>query len=127
MVYISSLYFGLDKLQVIYLLQMIYNLGRNANCTCGRASVSLSPMLTERHPFIRYSEDGEQLRGETKWQSDSLASQRDHMRGAGSVLLGLVWVSIPVCVCVCAHVCCVCVCALPQLIFWLFVQTGSYD
>lgn len=45
-------------------------------------------------------------------QSDQLASQRDHMRGAGSTHLGLVWVSrsvfIYVCVRVCVHKCASC-------------------
>lgn len=51
MVYITSLYFGHDKLQLIYLLQMIYNLGRNANCTVWQCLGVFVPALTERESF----------------------------------------------------------------------------
>lgn len=64
--YITTFYFGPDKLQVIHLLQMIYNLRRKANCTCGSALVSLSPCWQKKQPFIRCSEDGEQLWAQTK-------------------------------------------------------------
>lgn len=51
--------------RVIYLFEKMYNLlWSNANYTFGKGSVSLSPLLTDRQPFIRPG-DGKQLWGGT--------------------------------------------------------------
>lgn len=93
----------------------------DANCICGEAALSLSRRW-QTGGLSSGQGMASSCEGKLLEESEQPASQRDHMRGAGSPHLGLVWISRSVFM----HIC-VCVCVFLANYNACLGKTGSYD